>query len=90
MSVSLRRAVRRTPPFASTVSLLPLLLAPGLAWADDAATEVSSMTVRGARGGGGGILNRVTGQADGTQGGELVLQGGSWSNRRVPAICANR
>lgn len=190
MSFSLRRAVRRATPFASTVSLLPLL-APGLAWADDAATEVSSVTVRGARGGygveetrtatktatalidtpqavsvvtraliddqamqgmadvvrympgvgmaqgegnrnapimrgvsstanffvdgvrddveyfrdlynverveamkgpnamifgrggGGGILNRVTRQADGTQGGEFVLQGGSWNNRRV-------
>jgi len=35
------------------------------------------------RGGGGGVLNRVTRQADGTQGGELVLQGGSWNNRRV-------
>lgn len=190
MSFSLRRAVRRATPLASTVSLLPLL-APGLAWADDATTEVSSVTVRGARGGygveqtrtatktatalidtpqavsvvtreliddqamqgmadvvrympgvgmaqgegnrnapimrgvsstanffvdgvrddveyfrdlynverveamkgpnamifgrggGGGILNRVTRQADGTQGGELVLQGGSWNNRRI-------
>ncbi len=50
MSFSFRRAVRRATLFASTVSLLPLL-APGLAWADDAATEVSSVTVRGARGG---------------------------------------
>jgi len=50
VSFSLRRTVRRATLFASTVSLLPLL-APGLAWADDAATEVSSVTVRGARGG---------------------------------------
>lgn len=50
MSFSLRRAVRRATLFASTVSLLPLL-APGLARADDAATEVSSVTVRGARDG---------------------------------------
>lgn len=45
-----RRTLRRATLFASTVSLLPLL-APGSAWADDAATEVSSVTVRGARGG---------------------------------------
>jgi catecholate siderophore receptor len=50
VSFSLRRAVRRATLFASTVSLLPLL-APGLARADDAATEVSSVTVRGARDG---------------------------------------
>jgi catecholate siderophore receptor len=45
-----RLTLRRATLFASTVSLLPLL-APGSAWADDAATEVSSVTVRGARGG---------------------------------------
>nr|WP_295105935.1 TonB-dependent siderophore receptor [uncultured Caulobacter sp.] len=50
MSFSHRRTIRRATLFASTVWLLPLL-APGLAWADDAATEVSSVTVRGARGG---------------------------------------
>jgi catecholate siderophore receptor len=50
VSFSLRRTIRRATLFASTVSLLPLL-APSLAWADDAATEVSSVTVRGARGG---------------------------------------
>jgi catecholate siderophore receptor len=50
VSFSFPRAVRRATLFASTASLLPLL-APGLAWADDAATEVSSVTVRGARGG---------------------------------------
>ena len=58
MSFSLRRAVRRATLFASTVSLLPLL-APGLALADDAATEVSSVMVRGARSGYGVEVTRT-------------------------------
>lgn len=35
------------------------------------------------RGGVGGVLNRVTRQADWTPARELTLQGGSWDNRRV-------
>jgi catecholate siderophore receptor len=35
------------------------------------------------RGGGGGVINRVTRQADGHRGGELTLQTGSWNQRRA-------
>ena len=37
------------------------------------------------RGGGGGVINRVTRQADGTVGAELTLTGGSWNQRRATA-----
>jgi catecholate siderophore receptor len=37
------------------------------------------------RGGVGGVLNRVTRQADWSQTSELTVQGGSWDNRRVSA-----
>ena len=35
------------------------------------------------RGGGGGVINRVTKQAGGAESKELVLEGGSWSHRRA-------
>ncbi len=35
------------------------------------------------RGGGGGVINRVTKEADGTRVRELTLQGGSYDNKRV-------
>jgi catecholate siderophore receptor len=37
------------------------------------------------RGGGGGVLNRVTRQADGTIGAELTLSGASWNQSRATA-----
>ena len=37
------------------------------------------------RGGGGGVLNRVTRQADGAVGAELTITGGSWNQRRATA-----
>lgn len=37
------------------------------------------------RGGGGGVLNRVTRQADGTVGAELTVSGGSWNQSRATA-----
>jgi len=37
------------------------------------------------RGGGGGVINRVTKQADGEHHGEIALQGGSHDNKRVAA-----
>jgi catecholate siderophore receptor len=35
------------------------------------------------RGGGGGVINRVSRQADGSRGAELTLTGGSWNQQRV-------
>jgi catecholate siderophore receptor len=35
------------------------------------------------RGGGGGVINRVSRQADGIRGAELTLTGGSWKQQRV-------
>jgi len=37
------------------------------------------------RGGGGGVINRVTRQADGTVGAELSVTGGSWNQQRATA-----
>ena len=35
------------------------------------------------RGGGGGVINRVTLQPDGSNGGELTVQAGSWNTQRI-------